>query len=105
MTIDNEINDYKEWVNKEIPINSDWIDEINYISHVREEIHEKKDRLTPKQLNEVKKLDQKLQSWISGNTARGFVYTDKPKDFIGSQMWWWQLDKLESLSLEEKSQL
>lgn len=38
--IEEDIREYSEWIEKRIPINNDWIDEINYLSFIRDEIHQ-----------------------------------------------------------------
>lgn len=105
--IDGYIEEYKEWIEKNIPVGGEWIDELNYLSFLRSEIHNyitRKGDQFP-EIEEIRSLDKKWQRQIEDTLDASFNYTDKPAKVYPKEEWWWHIDKLQQLTDLEKSSL
>jgi hypothetical protein len=96
LTLMDYLKEYEDWINKDLPIDSDWIEEINYISFLREEIDRKfhADPNSAAYAMKLDELDNKWQGQIRGNRSEDFDYDDKPEDVAHSTSWWWNVDKI-----------
>ncbi len=104
--IKEDLDDYSEWIDKDIPIHDGWIDEINYISFIRDEIHQSINSETSADIiNSLRLLDQKWQKQIELSISKNFKYTDKPQKDYPNAFWWWHIDKLDDLTEQERSTL
>ncbi|MDO4684497.1 MAG: hypothetical protein Q4B06_02200 [Candidatus Saccharibacteria bacterium] len=95
ITIEELIKEYREWVDKNIPIDTHWIEEINYLSHIRQEIHDtvKRSGNVPDHiLEDIKQIDTAWQVYILKNGTKSFTYSDKPSKYCTSKDWWWNID-------------
>lgn len=99
------IQAYSEWIEKQIPVNNDWIDDINYMSFVRDEIHKQvvDGQVDPESLATVRTLDAKWQDQIASSIDKNFKYSDKPQGDYADHLWWWHIDRLTELSEQDRS--
>lgn len=105
-SLESYIEDYEEWIRKEIPINDGWVDEINYLSFLREEIHQKlKSESSESLTSRLKLLDSQWQTQIASTIDKKFRYTDKPQQYYPEDFWWWHIDRLDELTEGQKSTL
>lgn len=91
------VDDYAEWIEKDIPVNSDWVDELNYISYTREEIDQqmKNDPNVDETIvKRVSSLDEQWRKNIKASRDPHFVYDDRPMGDYPDAHWWWHIDKL-----------
>ena len=94
-------DEYKEWIEKNIPITNDWEEEINYMAYLREAIHKDLHGKGSKQLHE---LDTKWQQQVASTSDGSFKFEIDRSDIPKTQWWWW-IDRLDELSPEERSTL
>lgn len=104
--IEEDIREYSEWIEKRIPINNDWIDEINYLSFIRDEIHQNiQGEKSASIVAKLQSLDRKWQKHITLQIDSNFQYTNRPLDNYTDDLWWWHIDILDQLSTQQKSTL
>ena len=104
--IEEDIREYSEWIEKRIPINNDWIDEINYLSFIRDEIHQNiQGEKSASIVAKLQSLDRKWQKHITLQIDSNFQYTNRPLDNYTDDLWWWHIDMLDQLSTQQKSTL
>lgn len=94
----NLLKDYIGLVNKEIPVNSDWDDELNEISDIRQSLHEQKDNFNA---DVIAAIDARWQEQITKTTGwdEGFTY---PREGLPKSHWWAWIDIFDQLSEEER---
>lgn len=93
------IDEYKAWISKNIPVTSDWEEELNYMAYLRDTIHNGSYGKNSKQLHE---LDTEWQQIIK-NTSNGSFILDIDRSNIPKTKWWWWIDRLDELSEDERS--
>lgn len=100
--MDSLLDEYAEWVEKDIPLNSDWDEELNYIAHLREELH----HIGVKDTQRLRKLDLRLQNNILTNPTsdQNYQFT-YPRDGLPKEAWWAWLDLLPILTKDQKQTL
>ncbi len=105
-SLESYVEDYAEWVKKDVPVDKNWIDEINYLSFLRDEIHKKINKGTDSDFKEmVHQLDIQWQHQVSLSISKDFTYTDKPRGEYPDHFWWWHLDRLDELTDQQKTTL
>lgn len=90
------IEEYEEWVDKNIPIEDGWIDEVNMLSFLRDELQYEVDS-SPIDSESQARIDDIDARWIAkikSNIDPEFRYTDKPSTRTDSDLWWWNIDNL-----------
>ena len=95
--IEELVREYREWVDKNIPIDKHWIEEINYLSYIRQEIHDEikhSGDVSVCILEDIEQIDKVWQERILKNGNKSFIYNDKPSKYHTSRDWWWNIDKL-----------
>ncbi|HUC89769.1 MAG TPA: hypothetical protein VMR45_03130 [Patescibacteria group bacterium] len=100
------VKDYKRWIDKEIDLNEGWIEEAEYMSFARSEIHEIVEELDKRKLDvdksSLKQYDQEWQSWILANTAPNFKL-EHSRQGIPKNNWWDWIDQLDTLTDVQRS--
>lgn len=104
--LDQDIEEYSEWIKKKIPISEGWIDEINYISFIRDDIHRGiKDEADTALREKLRLLDREWQDQIIATIDKEFQYTDRLPGNYPNDLWWWHIDRLSELTEAERSTL
>lgn len=108
MSLEELVNEYQEWIDKDIPIDKNWDEELNYISFVREEIHNiinKKYAISNDLMERLKKIDIDWRKHINLMKTNDFKYDNVPYPNSPNYKWWWHIDCLEKLNNDELSTL
>lgn len=97
------VGEYRDWVNKNIPLNEDWDEEISHLIYLRELLH---DELISgnASTSEVTKIDQKWQAQLRKADKTTFVL-DLDRNKKPKTKWWWWIDRLDELSEKDLSTL
>lgn len=99
---------YKDWVENEWELHESFVEEIEYLSFHRGELHTMVELLKHRKLDidldELKEIDKKWQNWILKKTAPGFSL-EHSRDNKSKEYWWEWVDQLDNLSADEKSTL
>lgn len=93
------IDEYSNWIAKNIPFTADWEEEVNYMIHVRDSIHNESHG---KQSNQLRQLDAKWQDSIL-KTGDGSLNLEMDRSQIPRSKWWYWTDHLRELTEEERS--
>jgi hypothetical protein len=102
------LRSYRDWVENKFELENTWVEEIEYLSFHRGELHTIVTLLKAKELDadldELKEIDKLWQQWISKKTSPGFSL-EHSRDGIPKDHWWEWVDQLSKLSAEERSTL
>lgn len=92
------INEYEEWVDKDIPVNETWVEEINMLSFLRDELQEAMERyaVSAEAKKRVEDIDARWIAIIKKRLDPSFKYNNKPDNRLDSKKWWWNVDNLET---------
>jgi hypothetical protein len=100
------LEDYQNWIEKEIPIDDSWDPEVSYLENVRSEIHRQISLIQniniDADLEKLRLLDKKWQAWAINNTDKEYNYCRSSPPPPRSHWWHW-IDKIEELTPEERS--
>ena len=103
--ISDSLDEYIEWVNKEIPLDDSWDPEIFYLVGLREDLYQYLQALTCRGISfntaKIDKVDQLWRQWAKNNTSIKYKYNFKRDDEPKIKWWWWldELSKKNSSSL------
>jgi hypothetical protein len=106
--IKDDLDEYERWIDMKWCMNRYDDDDIAPIISMRDDIHQTVesfgDNISSEDIERLKDLDSKWQSWIEGHRDPNFRFNwrdfDKPK-----RKWWWWIDRLDELSEEDKASL
>jgi hypothetical protein len=100
------LEEYVLWVSKDFLLDEDWLEEIEYMTFIRSQLHQIIEILDKRGISvDIKLLhnqDIKWQEWAINHTDLHFEIEHK-RDGIPKIYWWDWIDHLEDLSPEERS--
>ena len=96
------LDEYRGWVDKNIPLSSDWLEEIEYLTFLRGQLHDVAGRTEGQDTDTLRAIDKKWQLWAIANTSPEFSLESGREDAPKSQWWMW-IDRLGELTEEERS--
>jgi len=99
------IKEYTDWVGKSFELSPDWEEEINYLSFIRNDIHDviieiqaRGEKLST-ELKQVREIDADWQEWIFEQGKVGEL--DIARTGKSKNLWWYWVDQLQNLSEED----
>ncbi|HEY6736368.1 MAG TPA: hypothetical protein VI322_01485 [Candidatus Saccharimonadia bacterium] len=105
---DDNLRGYKDWINKEIDLNEGWLEEAEYMSFARGEIHNiiEEQRKRGFKFDEMllKSYDSQWQKWILEHNDSEFRL-EHNREGQPRQHWWEWIDQLASLTEDQRSTL
>lgn len=105
---DDHLQEYGRWIDKEIEPNDGWVEELEYMSFIRGEIHnivvEMQKRHLEFNSSLLSKHDSDWQSWLEAKHGKGFRL-EHPREAATKNQWWEWIDQLNKLSPEERTTL
>jgi hypothetical protein len=103
-----DLASYREWINKEINLNEDWLEEAEYMSFARGELHkiveEFRHRSLKNDFSELQALDKRWQTWILNHSDPDFKL-EHPRERMPKSRWWEWVDELGTLTDEQRKTL
>jgi hypothetical protein len=101
MKATNLLNEYELWIDKNIPNESDWDEELNYMAFLRQQIHEDLENIDTEKL---RSLDKRWQSQLRMTLNKDFTFS-YPRSNMPRSNWWAWIDQIDKLSEAELSTL
>ena len=102
------LSSYRRWVEKRFELEEAFLEEAEYLSFHRGEIHKIVEELQRRKIrfafNDIRDVDSVWQDWILKKTSPGFSL-EHPRDNQPKSHWWEWIDKLDELSEEDKTTL
>jgi hypothetical protein len=106
-TFEGSIEEYGNWVDEDFPISNDWCEEINYLSSIRDDIHDYigKNDVDKVAIQKIVEIDERWKKQILRSKNKDFTYADKLKGDYPQSLWWWHINRLHELSESDRSTL
>ncbi len=102
------LSGYKRWIAKRFDLNEDELEEAEYMSFTRREIHKIVEELQKRGITydaqELARSDREWQNWILSHSDPSFKL-EHPRDDQPKSHWWEWIDQLASLTDEQRNTL
>ena len=91
------LDEYENWIKKKIELNSDWIEEIEYLIWLRANIHDSLTSANQGDLKRLTELDQNWQEWCLEHKDPKFTL-ESDRSNQPRINWWQWIDRLTECS-------